>query len=94
VLVPWVGPDDRGVLFNTLLASDRHRNPGRNRCAAVVEGAINRWMFQEKYELTRRMNTLRADLANIIYMARHRCRSVLSARRIPAASRTPLYTWS
>jgi signal transduction histidine kinase len=31
-----------------------------------VEAAINRWMFQEKYELSRRMANLRADLMNII----------------------------
>jgi signal transduction histidine kinase len=54
-----------------------------------VEGAINRWMFQEKYELSRRIETLRADLANVIDM-RVLVPRVLSAledsRRITHAS--------
>jgi signal transduction histidine kinase len=68
VLVRWVGPDEQGLFFfNTLLASTAIAiliEPLRSR----VEGLINRWMFQEKYELTRRIENLRADLANVIDM--------------------------
>jgi signal transduction histidine kinase len=68
VLVGWVGPDEHGLFFfNTLLASTAIAillEPLRGR----VEGSINRWMFQEKYELTRRIENLRADLANVIDM--------------------------
>ena len=89
VLVRWVGPDEQGLFFfNTLLASTAIVilvEPLRGR----VEGAINRWMFQEKYELTRRIETLRADLANVIDM-RVLVPRVLSAledsRRITHAS--------
>jgi two-component system sensor histidine kinase HydH len=89
VLVRWVGPDEQGLFFfNTLLASTAIVilvEPLRGR----VEGAINRWMFQEKYELTRRIESLRADLANVIDM-RVLVPRVLSAledsRRITHAS--------
>ncbi|HVR64598.1 MAG TPA: hypothetical protein VMU50_22005, partial [Polyangia bacterium] len=89
VLVHWVRPDEPGLFFfNTLLASTAIVilvEPLRGR----VEGAINRWMFQEKYELTRRIENLRADLANIIDM-RVLVPRVLSAledsRRITHAS--------
>ncbi|HEX3698625.1 MAG TPA: ATP-binding protein [Polyangia bacterium] len=89
VLVYWVGADEQGLFFfNTLLASTAIVilvEPLRGR----VEGAINRWMFQEKYELTRRIETLRADLANVIDM-RVLVPRVLSAledsRRITHAS--------
>src|SRR5882757_7643035 len=89
VLVRWVGPDEQGLFFfNTLLASTAIVilvEPLRGR----VEGAINRWMFQEKYELTRRIENLRADLANVIDM-RVLVPRVLSAledsRRITHAS--------
>src|SRR5882757_7854958 len=74
--------------LNTLLASTAIVilvEPLRGR----VEGAINRWMFQEKYELTRRIESLRADLANVIDM-RVLVPRVLSAledsRRITHAS--------
>ena len=33
-----------------------------------VEAAISRWMFQEKFELSRRIEMLRAELANVIDM--------------------------
>jgi two-component system sensor histidine kinase HydH len=66
VLVRWVEPDETGLFFfNTLLASTAIVilvEPLRTR----VEGAINRWMFHEKYELSRRMESLRAELANVI----------------------------
>jgi len=68
VLLIWVGPEEHGLFFfNTLLASTAIAillEPLRGR----VEGSINRWMFQEKYELTRRIETLRGELANVIDM--------------------------
>ncbi len=68
LLVAWVGPDEHGLFFfNTLVASSAIVilfEPLRGR----VEGPINRWMFREKYELTRRIEDLRADLANVIDM--------------------------
>jgi signal transduction histidine kinase len=68
VLVRWVHPEEQGLFFfNTLLASATIVlliDPLRGR----VEGAINRWMFQEKYELSRRIETLRTDLAGVIDM--------------------------
>ncbi|HVZ72660.1 MAG TPA: ATP-binding protein [Polyangia bacterium] len=89
VLVSWVEPDEQGLFFfNSLLASATIViliEPLRTR----VEDAINRWMFQEKYELSRRIETLRADLANVIDM-RVLVPRVLSAledsRRITHAS--------
>jgi two-component system sensor histidine kinase HydH len=89
VLVSWVGSDEQGLFFfNSLLASATIViliEPLRGR----VEDAINRWMFQEKYELSRRIETLRADLANVIDM-RVLVPRVLSAledsRRITHAS--------
>ena len=68
VLVAWVEREESGLFFfNTLLASTAIVilvEPLRSR----VEGAINRWMFNEKYELTRRIESLRAELANVIDM--------------------------
>jgi two-component system sensor histidine kinase HydH len=66
VLVKWV-PQDQNELFffNTLIASAAILivfDPLRTR----VEGALTRWLFQEKYELTRRVANLRADLMNVI----------------------------
>jgi nitrogen-specific signal transduction histidine kinase len=89
LLVSWVGSEDHGLFFfNSLLASATIViliEPLRGR----VEGAINRWMFQEKYELGRRIEMLRADLANVIDM-RVLVPRVLSAledsRRITHAS--------
>jgi signal transduction histidine kinase len=89
VLVHWVTPEEHGLFFfNSLLASATIViliEPLRGR----VEDAINRWMFQEKYELSRRIETLRADLANVIDM-RVLVPRVLSAledsRRITHAS--------
>ena len=61
-------PEEQGLFFfNTLLASAAIViliEPLRAR----VEGAINRWMFQEKFELSRRIEMLRAELANVIDM--------------------------
>ena len=66
VLVRWVRPDESGLFFfNTLIASTAIVilvEPMRGR----VEGTINRWMFQEKYELLRRIEMLRSELANVI----------------------------
>jgi two-component system sensor histidine kinase HydH len=89
VLVRWVGADDSGLFFfNTLLASAIIViliEPLRTR----VEGGISRWMFQEKFELSRRIEMLRAELANVIDM-RVLVPRVLSAledsRRITHAS--------
>ena len=68
VLVRWVVPDEQGpFFFNTLLASATIViliEPMRTR----VEGAISRWMFQEKFELSRRIEMLRAEMANVIDM--------------------------
>jgi signal transduction histidine kinase len=68
VLTRWVGPDDQGLFFfNTLLASASIViliEPLRVR----IEAAISRWMFQEKFELGRRIEMLRAELANVIDM--------------------------
>ncbi len=66
LLVKWVGPDQHELFFfNALVASTAILivyDPLRAR----VEAAVNRWMFQEKYELTRRIENLRADLMSII----------------------------
>jgi two-component system, NtrC family, sensor histidine kinase HydH len=68
VLVRWVGAEDSGLFFfNTLLASATIViliEPLRTR----VEGGISRWMFQEKFELSRRIEMLRAEMANVIDM--------------------------
>jgi len=68
VLVSWVRSDEQGLFFfNTLLASAAIViliEPLRVR----IEAAINRWMFQEKFELSRRIEMLRAELANVIDM--------------------------
>src|SRR4029077_6347346 len=61
-------PDERGLFFfNSLLASATIViliEPLRTR----VEGGISRWMFQEKFELSRRIEMLRAEMANVIDM--------------------------
>jgi signal transduction histidine kinase/uncharacterized protein with PQ loop repeat len=66
VLVMWVDPGQHGLfLFNALVASTAILilfDPLRTR----VEAAVNKWMFQEKYELTRRLENLRGDLLNVI----------------------------
>lgn len=68
LLVYWVAPDEQGLFFfNTLLASAAIViliEPLRVR----IEAAVNRWMFQEKFELSRRIEMLRAELANVIDM--------------------------
>jgi signal transduction histidine kinase len=56
------------VFFNTLVASFVILilfEPLRNK----VEGTVNRWLFQEKYELRRRIDQLRSDLVNVIGIA-------------------------
>jgi hypothetical protein len=66
VLVKWVPADRHGLFFfNTLIASTAILilfDPLRTR----VESALTRWMFHEKYELSRRVANLRADLMNVI----------------------------
>jgi two-component system sensor histidine kinase HydH len=66
LLVKWVDPTKPGLFFfNSLLASTAIIivfDPLRTR----VEALINRWMFQEKYELFRRIESLRTDLMNVI----------------------------
>ncbi len=66
LLVKWVDPAQYGLfLFNSLLASTAIIivfEPLRT----TVEGLINRWLFQEKYELFRRIENLRTDLMNVI----------------------------
>jgi signal transduction histidine kinase len=66
LLLVWVGSDRPGVFFfNTIVASfviliifEQLRT--------WVEDRINRWMFREKYEFSRRLRQLRAELANVI----------------------------
>src|SRR4029078_9368002 len=85
----WVSPDEQGLFFfNTLLASAAIVlliEPLRVR----IEAWISRWMFQEKFELSRRIEMLRTELANVIDM-RVLVPRVLSAledsRRITHAS--------
>jgi two-component system sensor histidine kinase HydH len=66
LLLSWVGRDRPGVFFfNTVVASfvilvifEQLRT--------WVEDRVNRWMFRERYEFSRRLRLLRQDLANII----------------------------
>jgi signal transduction histidine kinase len=66
LLLSWVGRDRPGVFFfNTIVASfvilvifEQLRT--------WVEDRVNRWMFREKYEFSRRLQLLRQELANII----------------------------
>jgi signal transduction histidine kinase len=66
LLLSWVGRDRPGVFFfNTIVASfvilvifEQLRT--------WVEDRVNRWMFREKYEFSRRLQLLRQDLANVI----------------------------
>jgi signal transduction histidine kinase len=66
LLVKWVDPTRYGLFFfNSLVASTAIIivfDPLRTR----VEALVNRWMFQEKYELFRRIENLRSDLMNVI----------------------------
>jgi signal transduction histidine kinase len=66
LLVKWVKQDEFGLFFfNSLLASTAIIilfEPLRTR----VDRLVNRWMFQEKYELFRRIESLRTDLMNVI----------------------------
>jgi signal transduction histidine kinase len=66
LLVKWVDPTRYGLFFfNSLVASTAIIivfDPLRTR----VEALVNRWMFQEKYELFRRIENLRNDLMNVI----------------------------
>ena len=66
LLVAWIPSDQPGVFFfNTVVASFVILilfEPLR----AKVEGAVNKWMFREKYELRARVDELRRNLANVI----------------------------
>jgi two-component system sensor histidine kinase HydH len=66
LLVQWVDPTDLGrFFFNSLVASTAIiilYEPLRSR----VDRLVNRWMFQEKFELFRRIENLRNDLMNVI----------------------------
>jgi two-component system, NtrC family, sensor histidine kinase HydH len=65
LLVKWVKDDFGLFFFNSLLASTTIIilfEPLRTR----VDRLVNRWMFQEKYELFRRLESLRTDLMNVI----------------------------
>ncbi len=66
LLVKLVDLDEIGLLFlNALIASTAIMimfEPLRS----LLERVVNRWMFQEKYELFRRIESLRSDLMNVI----------------------------
>jgi signal transduction histidine kinase len=89
LLIKLVDLNEIGLLFlNALIASTAIIivfEPLRS----MLERVVNRWMFQEKYELFRRIESLRADLMNVID-ARDLVPRVLSAledsRRVTHAS--------
>lgn len=66
LLLAWVGAGQPGMFFfNTIVASfvilvifETLRN--------WMEDGVNRWMFREKYEFSRKLNIFRQELANII----------------------------
>jgi two-component system sensor histidine kinase HydH len=66
LLIKLVDLNEIGLLFlNALIASTAIIivfEPLR----LLLERVVNRWMFQEKYELFRRIESLRADLMNVI----------------------------
>lgn len=66
LLIKLVDFNEIGLLFlNALIASTAIIivfEPLRS----LLERVVNRWMFQEKYELFRRIESLRADLTNVI----------------------------
>jgi signal transduction histidine kinase len=89
LLVAWVPPAYTGVFFfNTLVASFVILilvEPLR----AVIEGPIQRWMFRERYELKRRLDALRGQLANVIDLreaVRQTLATVEESRRATHAS--------
>ena len=89
LLVKLVDLNEIGLLFlNALIASTAIMimfEPLRS----LLERVVNRWMFQEKYELFRRIESLRSDLMNVIDV-RELVPRVLSAledsRRVTHAS--------
>jgi signal transduction histidine kinase len=88
-LLIWVGSDQPGVFFfNTLVASFIIlvlSEPLRN----WVEDRVTRWLFREKYEFSRRMRLLSADLVNIIEvrpLTSHILRELEISERITHAS--------
>ena len=90
VLVAWVDTrENRGVFFfNAIIASTAILillDPLRNR----IEGEVNRWLFKEKYELFRRVEGLRAEIANIVDVQRlapQVVRALENTRRVTHAS--------
>jgi two-component system, NtrC family, sensor histidine kinase HydH len=66
LLIKLVDLNEIGLLFlNALIASTAIIivfEPLRS----LLERVVNRWMFQEKYELFRRIESLRSDLVNVI----------------------------
>jgi signal transduction histidine kinase len=66
LLIKLVDLNEIGLLFlNALIASTAIIivfEPLRS----LLERVVNRWMFQEKYELFRRIESLRSDLMNVI----------------------------
>jgi len=66
LVIKLVDLNEIGLLFlNALIASTAIIivfEPLRS----LLERVVNRWMFQEKYELFRRIESLRADLMNVI----------------------------
>jgi len=66
LLLSWVGRDRPGVFFfNTIVASFVILVIFE-QLKTWVEDRVNRWMFREKYEFSRRLQLLRQELANII----------------------------
>jgi two-component system sensor histidine kinase HydH len=66
LLLAWVGPKQSGLFFfNTIVASFVILvifEPLRG----LIEERVNRWLFAEKYEFSRRLRVLARTLANII----------------------------
>lgn len=66
LLLAWVGPEQQGVFFfNTIVASFVILvifEPLRG----WLEDRVNRWLFAERYEFSRRLRLLSRGLANII----------------------------
>ncbi len=66
LLLAWVDPAQRGLFFfNTIIASFVILvllDPLRT----LVEDAVNRWLFRQKYELRQRVEQARRELANVI----------------------------
>jgi signal transduction histidine kinase len=64
--VKWVDPDNYGMFFFMSLVASTAIIIVFDPLRTKVEALVNRWMFQEKYELLRRIENLRTDLMNVI----------------------------